>query len=223
MTSNPKKTSPDVGLYIRVESAKTDNLYAQLRQIFMPINRSEYEKNMQIMELSLTPDHAMGAAALQMFADLGKNNGCVVLVKDDLELAERLGADGVVLTDASQIAAAKEAVDSDSGIVGLYCGFEIDKAQTALDAALDFVVFGDPDSAKLPTEQIAWWQEKAADKPAAALGKITNDNALEVIVAGATFLCADAYMLGHEKGPMQGAVNMLYAMELATQSSRSIN
>ena len=87
-----------------------------------------------------------------------------LVIDNHLVLAERLGLDGVHLTDAhSSIRAARKALGADA-IIGAFCGTSRHDGLTAAEAGADYVSFG-PVSGNLGDGQLAdmdlfaWWSE----------------------------------------------------------------
>lgn len=86
------------------------------------------------------------------------------VVEKHLGLAERLGLDGVHLTDGSRgVRAAREALGPD-GIVGAYCGVSRHDGMTAGEAGADYISFGPVADSGLgaevaPQDLFAWWSE----------------------------------------------------------------
>lgn len=200
-----KKGAPTAGLYFICRLSEFSKQLQQLRQIFMAINRSAYEKNMHVVEIV-----AGDGKGLQDFIDLVQGSGLVALVRGDVSLAVAADADGVMLEPGGDILAARKAL-GEEGIVGLRCGKDFLQAEKALDAEVDFVAF----SAEGGVDICARWAAKT-EKPCVIEGSLSNDNCAGFVVSGATFVNATDYIFGHKKGVMQGTVNMLYAIDLAS-------
>jgi len=125
---------------------------------------------------------------------LCKRFGVPLIVNDDLELALRIGADGVHLgRDDGDVALARRALGSER-ILGLSCYNEIERALAAMAAGADYVAFGSvfpsltkPSAARATTGLLRHARDRLSI-PIAAIGGITAENAPEVIAAGANLL-----------------------------------
>lgn len=105
-----------------------------------------------------------------------------VLLDDNPELAERLGADGVHLADGADYAAARRLLGTQN-IVGVHCGASRHAAMLAADAGADYVAF-DPE-----LDLVSWWAEMMVVPVVAELGRDLA-RAAEFAVAGADFVSA---------------------------------
>lgn len=220
MTSETKKGAPRTGLYFRLETKDIEARFAALRQAFMVINRSSYEKNMHVLEIILSDKTERDYEGAALLKDVGQAAGIVVLIRNDIDLARRIEADGVMLDNFDDLKTAKAAFE-DEQIVGLRCAGDKDKAKQALDAGADFISFGSEKF--LPEPHLAAWWSSLTDNPALIEGGVDNDNARDYVETGAGFLDASSYVFDHPKGAMQGAVNMLYAIDLAGGSGQKLN
>lgn len=87
-----------------------------------------------------------------------------LVIAEHVGLAERLGLDGVHLTDARGVRAARKALGADA-IVGAHCGASRHDGMNAGEAGADYVAFGPVSGADLgdgtlaPRELFAWWSE----------------------------------------------------------------
>ncbi|MGC0152887.1 thiamine phosphate synthase [Chromobacterium vaccinii] len=117
-------------------------------------------------------------------------SGALFIVNDDVELAARVGADGVHLgRDDGGIAAARSRLGADA-IVGASCYDSLALARAALAAGASYVAFGavfpsrtKPDAVAAPLSLFA--EAAALGANAVAIGGITAGNAGRVIAAGA--------------------------------------
>lgn len=208
-----KKGSNPCGLYIRINAdGEMDGNLTLLRQLAFVINRSAYEKNMHVIEITEGYDQEKAGALVQLV----KMEGMVAVVKGSAQRAADLDADGVLLDDAALIADAR-AVLGEEKIIGLVCRVDRAKARQAVDMKADYVVFGLEGQALPPISLFQWWSV-LTEMPAVACGPISNDDTAELVRAGASFLDATDYIKNQEKGVMQGTINMLYAIDLAMES-----
>ncbi len=88
-----------------------------------------------------------------------------IVIADHVVLAERLGLDGVHLSDAARsVRAARKALGADA-IVGCHCGTSRHDGMTAGEAGADYVSFGPVgasalgDGTQADLELFTWWSE----------------------------------------------------------------
>lgn len=215
-----KKGAPPVGLYIKVgPDIDLDWVTRDLREIFFVINNSNYERNMHALEISGRAEDPAFREKAKSLCDLARNNGIACLLRNQPELAKDIGTDGVLLDNPDDYTKARE-LFGDEGIVGLVCGASPEKAAAAYDAGADFVSFGTGGPALPNPEALKFWT-LLTDKPALVEGEITNDYCAWLIEKGASLIDASHYLWGHGKGLMQATSNMLYAIELAVDETKS--
>lgn len=217
----PTKTgSPPCGLYLTApEDRETDRIFRELREIFLCVNASEYEKNFHVLAYHPTASgHVFDPNRAARMADLCRTNGIVFLCHNDIENAAKVSAEGVVLEDTAQIAAAREAF-GEEGIVGLRCGNSIAKALEGLDSGIDMASFSATAGLLPDPATIRRWHV-ATDKPCLAEGLMTNDYCDFYVSAGADFIDASHYIWTHPDGVKQATVNMLHAIDLALERLR---
>lgn len=108
-----------------------------------------------------------------------------IVIDSHLGLAERLGLDGVHLTDgARSVRAARKALGADA-IVGTFCGTSRHDGMTAGEAGADYVSFGPAgatnlgDGSQAEAELFAWWSEMI-EVPVVAEGALTGDLVAEL-------------------------------------------
>ncbi|WP_299042083.1 thiamine phosphate synthase [uncultured Tateyamaria sp.] len=100
-----------------------------------------------------------------------------IVVNDHVGLAERLGLDGVHLSDAAKsVRDARKALGPDA-IVGSFCGTSRHDGMTAGEAGADYVAFGPitglGDEAAADDALFAWWSEMI-EVPVVAEGGLTE-------------------------------------------------
>ena len=207
--------SPPCGIYVRVERyADSQALKLALRQMAMVINRaSGYEKNLCAVEFAY---QTAFAPLIKELISLVQEQGLVAIISGPCPAPEELGADGVLLTQEENITAMREKL-GETAIIGLTCGESKIQAQAALTANVDYVVLS-----AVPN-MIGWWVAQT-DKPCVVSGQnITDESCGSLAFLGAGFVDVSAYLFNHKKGIMQATVNMLHALELATQRAESVN
>ncbi len=211
-----KQGAPACGLYLRIDGdPDMQQAITALRQAGMVINRSEYERNMHVVELQAGEGEARDKAAA--LAELAKLQGMTSIVRGDAGTAQLIGADGVLLRAPDEISAAR-ALLGEAAIIGVSCGLDRSMAQRMKEAGVDFVGFGLADQKILPPHDLIGWWSTLSDIPALAEGPVDNDSTGVLVRAGASFLDCWAYIAGHPKGVLQGTVNMLYAVDLALET-----
>lgn len=207
MAGEVKKGAPRTGLYFRFRTGDMETNFLKLRQAFMVINRSDYEKNMHVLEIIISENNQRNFEAAALLKEIGQSAGIVVLVQNDIDAARRLEVDGVMLDKIADLPVAKAAFE-DHQIIGVRCANNKDIAQQALSANADFISFG---SGKfLPDVKLVSWWSAQSEKPLLIEGDVTSED------AGAGFLDVTEYVFKHPQGALQGAVNVMYAIDLAS-------
>ena len=104
-----------------------------------------------------------------------------LLIAEHVALAERLGLDGVHLTDgARSVRKARKALGREA-IVGAFCGASRHDGMTAAEAGADYVSFGPVGSTVLgdgtaaPHDLFAWWSEMI-EIPVVAEGALDEES-----------------------------------------------
>lgn len=134
---------------------------------------------------------------------LCRQHDAILLINDNLALAEKIGADGVHLgqNDAS-LTSARHALGKHA-IIGITCHNSLTLAQQAQAGGANYVAFGRffPSGTKqsaLPADLSVLQQAKATlHIPLIAIGGITLDNASSVLAAGADMLAVVGDLFGH--------------------------
>jgi len=114
-----------------------------------------------------------------------------LVINDDLDLASRIGADGLHLgRDDMPVAAARARLGKDK-LLGASCYDRLELALAAREAGADYVAFGSafpsatkPEATRAP---LSLYREAKGlfSSPVVAIGGITTENARTVIEAGA--------------------------------------
>jgi len=219
MAKERKEGAPACGLYLRIVDDKPfEEAFPALREATFVINRSAYEKNLHVLEVGGDPADPESIQRLEALVLAGKHDGLVVIVREHAALASQTQADGVLLDNPEDIAPAREMLGPDA-IIGLRCGLSRHTAEKAIDADADYVSFASGGRGDvLPPESLILWWGTRSEIPALVEGHLTNDDCARYVHAGATFLEGTDYVWSHPKGIKQGAVDMLYAIELALDS-----
>lgn len=116
------------------------------------------------------------------------------IINDDVELAARVGADGVHLgRDDPDPVAARQRLGREA-IIGVSCYNDLERARSAQAAGADYVAFGavfpsptKPDAVRAGPDLLRRVRAELRI-PICAIGGITADNAATVVAAGADML-----------------------------------
>jgi thiamine-phosphate pyrophosphorylase len=133
------------------------------------------------LRLSLgTRDEDILMRAADAAREAGHARDVAVVIDNHLILAERLGLDGVHLTDGSRnVRKARKDLGADA-IVGAFCGASKHDGMTAGEAGADYASFGPigattlGDGSQAPFELFEWWSE-LIEVPIIAEGALTAE------------------------------------------------
>ena len=126
------------------------------------------------------------------------------IVNDSMQLAKRLGADGVHLGQSDGDIREARALLGPSAQIGKTCHDSRHFAMEAGEAGADYVAFGAfyPTTTKpshyRPLPSILTWWSTVFEIPCVAIGGITPDNAPPLVEAGADFLAVCQAVWGKE-------------------------
>jgi thiamine-phosphate pyrophosphorylase len=150
-------------------------------------------------------DEHAAAALAEPLQRICERKEVAFIVNDSINLAKRIGADGVHLGQSDgTVADARERLGREAQI-GVTCHASRHLAMDAGEAGVDYVAFG----AFFPTttkqvehraepELLTWWQG-LFEVPCVAIGGITPDNACVLVEAGADFLAVSAAVWDHDE------------------------
>jgi thiamine-phosphate pyrophosphorylase len=152
-------------------------------------------------------DHGVIGAALEAIKPITHAHDVALLVNDSPALAKQYDCDGVHIGQEDGDFKQARALLGDDKIIGVTCHNSRHMAMTAGDAGADYVAFGAfyPSQTK-QTQSVAsvdilsWWQE-LMQPPCVAIGGITVENAVPLILAGADFLAVSSSVWNHKDGP----------------------
>jgi thiamine-phosphate pyrophosphorylase len=126
--------------------------------------------------------------------ELCRARGALLIVNDDVGLAQELGADGVHLGREDTPPAAARVALGDGALIGVSCYDSLKRARAAQDDGADYVVFGSffpslvkPNAVRAPIELLRA-ARAAIDLPIVAIGGITAENGRALVEAGADAL-----------------------------------
>lgn len=138
-------------------------------------------------------DEDVLSRAGDMLRVFGHERDIPVVLDDHYRLAERLGLDGVHLTDGTRrVREVRKALGKDA-IVGTFCGTSRHAGLTAGEIGVDYVSFGPvtpsetlDDGSAVDPDLFAWWSEMI-EVPVVAEGGLT-EAALDTVAEYADFL-----------------------------------
>lgn len=147
-------------------------------------------------------DRGLRQRQAEELAALCQEAAVPLIVNDDIELAERCGAQGIHLgrTDAS-IAQARRRLGAEA-LIGVSCYNELDRALGAEAEGADYVAFGSmypsptKPTASHASPDLIHQARRQLSIPICAIGGITPDNALAVIEAGADMVAVISAVFG---------------------------
>lgn len=126
-----------------------------------------------------TKDEDRLSRAADTCRDVAIQRDVAIVIDDHWVLAERLGLDGVHLTDAARsVRAVRKALGTDA-IVGCFCGTSSHDGMTAGEAGADYVSFGPVgttalgDGTTAPLDLFQWWSEMI-EVPVVAEGALSS-------------------------------------------------
>jgi len=117
-----------------------------------------------------TRDEDRIARAADALREVTHARDVALVVTDKVELAERLGLDGVQLSPGGSVRDARKALGPDA-IVGAHAGTSRHDGMTAGEAGADYIAF----DASVGTDLFAWWSEMI-ELPVVAEGGLTAES-----------------------------------------------
>lgn len=209
--------APPCGIYLKIkQSGKSFTLIETLKQICLGLNSSEYEKNMHVFEYSgnINEDNKDYITALKEFLQY---NGMVFIVRENIEFAHEIKADGVIVKTFEEAKTAREKLGSNA-IIGIRLTASRKKVEQAIESDVDYISL----PLNLKTEKTALkllriWA-MVTDKPCLVEGNLNNNHCRALVESGASFIDASNYVFKYPKGVLQAIVNMLYAIEISKPS-----
>jgi thiamine-phosphate pyrophosphorylase len=175
---------PRCRLYLQLPGQPTAKLEAQLTQALAKAD---------VACVLLGDDQgASDEHHVNRFIDLVQATGAACLIENDVELAERLGADGVHLGADSNAYRSARALLGPEASIGVGCGLARHEAMQLAELGADYVGFGpaspsDIDGIDQCAELIAWWAEIFV-VPCVAFNTDATDAAVKLAELGADFI-----------------------------------
>lgn len=139
------------------------------------------------------PEHEIARLA-EPLQEICADAGVAFIVNDSIQLAKRLGADGVHLGQQDGDVREARALLGPQAQIGVTCHDSRHLAMEAGEAGADYVAFGAfyPTTTKpspyRPDPTILSWWSSLFEIPCVAIGGITPENARPLVSAGADFL-----------------------------------
>ena len=125
-----------------------------------------------------------------------------LIINDDVELAEKVGADGVHIGQDDASLKTARAVLGEQAIIGVSCYNQFALAEEAVEAGANYVAFGrffssqiKPDAVQANVDLLHEAREKL-NCPVVAIGGITPANGAELLAAGADCLAVIQGLFG---------------------------
>lgn len=133
------------------------------------------------IRLSLaSKDEDRVARAADALREVAHARDIAIAIENHLQLVERLGLDGVHLTDGSRSVRKARKDLGDDAIVGTFCGASRHDGMTAAEVGADYVAFGPIGSSSLGDgtraefDLFGWWSEMI-EVPVVAEGALTRE------------------------------------------------
>ena len=174
---------------------------------------------------SKSPGAAQRQALAQGLLALCRRHRAMFIVNDDVQLAAEVRADGVHLgRDDAEISAARARLGP-SALIGASCYDDLGRGNAAVIAGADYLAFGSffPSSVKptaaCPSLDVLRQARRRWRLPLVAIGGITEDNAPQVIEAGADAVAViTAVFSASDPRGAAGAIARLFDHELQGES-----
>ena len=186
-----KRNVPDMvapcpvrGLYaVTPDTAESDLLYQRVEAILRGGARV-------LQYRSKNPERRLRLTQARGLLELCRTYAALLIVNDDVSIAQTIGADGVhVGRDDASIATARAALGP--RLIGASCYDSLERAMQAQRAGADYVAFGSffpssvkPQAVRAPIDLLHAARARL-DVPIVAIGGITPDTAPALIDAGA--------------------------------------
>jgi thiamine-phosphate pyrophosphorylase len=149
-------------------------------------------------------DRQKRLAQTEKLLDLCRKLSAYLIINDDVELANTIGADGVHLGQDDLDITRARAELGDQAIIGISCYNSLDLAIAAQKAGADYVAFGrffpsssKPQAVKAEIELLHEAKSKL-QLPIVAIGGITSENGSALLAAGADMLAVIQGVFGQQ-------------------------
>jgi len=174
---------PTCRLYLQIPAHLTAKLESQLTQALAHVAPA--------CVLLHGNGQAVEKVPTDRLIDLVQGAGVACLIENDIDVAERLGADGVHIPADPDLCARARALLGESANIGAACGLDGHAAMQLAEAGADYVAFGLSDGtidhANQCTELLAWWSEIFV-VPCVAWNVESVAQAVQFAEAGADFI-----------------------------------
>lgn len=150
-----------------------------------------------------TADTAQREREAHLLRDLCQAQRIPLIINDDVDLAQRIGAQGVHLGKEDMQVHEARALLGEHAIIGVSCYNELQRALRAQQAGADYVAFGSFHSSATKSGTVRATIEllnearKHLSIPRVAIGGITPENGRPILQAGADLIAACHGVFGH--------------------------
>ena len=194
MTKSSKLTNkqlPAHGLYVLTDAQLTPE--ARLSDM---VAKAIEGGAVMIQYRNKTADAAQREREAHLLRELCHAHRIPLIINDYVDLAQRVGAQGVHLGEGDALVHEARAVLGDRAIVGVSCYNEFPRALRAQKSGADYVAFGAFHStatkpgAVRATIELLHEAKQHLDVPMVAIGGITPENGRPIVQAGADLIAA---------------------------------
>lgn len=177
------------GLY-----AVTDTRLSPGRRLLEDVSKALLGGAAVVQYRDKTGDASRRLAEAGELLRLCRDQGALLIINDDIELAGQIGADGVHLgAEDAAPSSAREQLGEDA-IIGVSCYNRLDLAHRAAALDVDYIAFGrffpsrvKPDAVQAQPDLLNTAKQRFS-QPLVAIGGITPENGAPLIRAGADML-----------------------------------
>lgn len=185
------KRLPAYGLY-----AITDALHTPEARLYEMAAKAIEGGAVMIQYRNKNADAAQREREAHLLSDVCSAHSVPLIINDHIELAQRVGAQGVHLGGADAPVHEARALLGDQAIIGISCYNEFQRALSAQQAGADYVAFGSFHSTATKSGTVRASIELLHEArqylsiPMVAIGGITPENGRPIVQAGATLIAA---------------------------------
>ncbi len=140
-------------------------------------------------------DHARRVFEAKSLLNLCNQHQAQLLINDDVQLAQEVGAHGVHLGQGDTSPVAARLILGSSAIIGVTCHDSLELAQQAIKDSANYIAFGrffpsntKPDARPAPISLISEARARFGQIPLTVIGGITLENGKQLLDAGADLL-----------------------------------
>ena len=140
-------------------------------------------------------NHARRVFEAKSLLNLCNQHQAQLLINDDVQLAQEVGAHGVHLGQGDTSPVAARLILGSSAIIGVTCHDSLELAQQAIKDSANYIAFGrffpsntKPDARPAPISLISEARARFGQIPITVIGGITLENGKQLLDAGADLL-----------------------------------